>query len=61
MVDPVVTAVAEQEIPFVRQDLLLCTHLQSPCYVSTIYRLVVGVVVSVMDQLGFAPLRGDKL
>ena len=22
---------------------------------------VVGVVVSVMDQLGFAPLRGDKL
>ena len=27
MVVPVVTAVAEQEIPFVRQDLLLCTHL----------------------------------
>ena len=32
-----------------------------PCYVSTISRLVVGVVVSVMDQLGFAPLQGDKL
>ena len=30
-----------------------------PYYVSTISHLV--VVVSVMDQLGFAPLRGDKL
>ena len=61
MVAPVMTAVAEQEISFVRQDLLLCNVHTPPCYVSTISHLVVGVVVSVMDQLGFAPLRGDKL
>ena len=31
MVVPVVTAVAEQEIPFVRQDLLLCNVHTPPC------------------------------
>ena len=31
MVVPVVTAVAEQEIPFVRQDVLFCTHLHATC------------------------------